>query len=420
MVPPPGRGGPGDPGNCGGGYANQKFNPVATKVPVTETTGEVDTNQFPEAVQLVSGVLTENGIFEAISSYPSAIAVSSDSKTVFATLEGSAALLAFSADLPGGFMGAPEAGVSRSPNGDVAFPPGGFSFRALVPVKTGAAPRGVAVIGDKVFVHSFFDRQVEEVELEEIQDLLEYQSTGIFEKALDLVDSNGAIKTLSTKNARIVTTNTVDADVDAGRRLFFAANNPMMATVGGGVSCATCHFDGRTDGITWTFARGPRQTPNLNVKLENTLPVGWAGNVATVADEGFNTSQKLMGGTGLTMGHTRQIEKFLFNMREIDSPYKNVNDEKVVRGAAVFSNVGCVSCHNGASFTDGKVYSMLSLTAVNTPALKGIAASAPYFHDGSASDLADVIDRASKGEMGTAFTISADEKSDLVAYLKSL
>lgn len=416
---------PTDPGcGGGGGYDDQKFNPVVTKVPTEETTGEVSP-VAPEAISVVSGVsLQENGVtvgFEQLSSYPSAVAVSADSKLVFATLDGSAALIAFPADIVGG-----GPGFGQAPTRDAALPggpmggSGSFSFRSVVPVKTGMAPRGIAVVGDKVYVHSLFDREIAEADLTEIQNILDYTSTGIFEKAADALNPDGSLRTIYTKNARTVATMKISADEDAGRRLFYAANNPMMATVGAGVSCATCHFDNRTDGITWRFSRGPRQTPNLSVKLADTLPVGWAGNVPTVSDEGFNTSQELMGGTGLTHGHTAQIEKFLVNLRDIDTPLKGSNDAAVVRGAALFANKGCNSCHSGASFTDGKVYPMLELEIVNTPALRNVAASAPFFHDGSAETLEDVIDRAAKGEMGAPFVISVDERADMVAYLKSL
>lgn len=420
---------PGGMGGCGGGgYDNQKFNPVATKVPLVETDGTVDVNLVPEAIQLVTGVAVQDKAtgqvigFENLNSYPSAVAVSGDSTMVFATLEGSAALIAFSADLPGGPVGVPvaEAGAPRTPNSDVAFPPGGFSFRSIVPVRTGAAPRGVAVVGDKVYVHAFFDRQVQEIAMDDIQKFVDFQSNGFFDKGADILNNDGSLKTLTAANPRTVSANTIDPDVDAGRRLFYAANNPLMSSVGAGVSCVTCHFDNRTDGLVWHFDRGPRATPNLSTHIEDTLPVGWAGNVPTAADEGFNTSQKLMGGTGLSTTDASHIQKFLYGLREIDSPNKGVSNDAVVRGAAVFANVGCNSCHSGASYTDGKVYSMLGLDVVNPPSLKGIAATAPFFHDGTSESLESVIERAANGEMGARFNISAAEKADLVEYLKSL
>ncbi len=52
-----------------------------------------------------------------------------------------------------------------------------------------------------------------------------------------------------------------------------------------------------------------------------------------------------------------------------------------------------------------------------TPSMRGLAARAPYFHDGSASTLLDVV-RFYETSLSFAFT--ADEESDLVAFLSAL
>ena len=51
------------------------------------------------------------------------------------------------------------------------------------------------------------------------------------------------------------------------------------------------------------------------------------------------------------------------------------------------------------------------------PGLRGLAARPPYFHDGSAATIADVVDHY-EGHFGIAF--SGDEKRQLVAFLESL
>jgi hypothetical protein len=158
----------------------------------------------------------------------------------------------------------------------------------------------------------------------------------------------------------------------------------------------------------------------LAENLKDALPVGWAGNVPTVADEGFNTSQKLMGGAGITTEQTAALQAYLFSLRTVDTPMKGSEDARVQHGAALFSQVGCIACHNGPSHTNNQIYSMFGLDKVKTRPLASIAASAPYFHDGTAAALEDVVDRASAGEMGTPFTITANDKADLILFLKSL
>jgi len=58
--------------------------------------------------------------------------------------------------------------------------------------------------------------------------------------------------------------------------------------------------------------------------------------------------------------------------------------------------------------------------AANTPGLRGIAATAPYLHDGSLKSLRSVLEWARNGEMGDTSMLSDDELDALEAYLRSL
>ncbi len=62
----------------------------------------------------------------------------------------------------------------------------------------------------------------------------------------------------------------------------------------------------------------------------------------------------------------------------------------------------------------------LTSVVANTPGLVGVAATAPYFHDGRAKDLAELIEIAEQVGMGKVDHLSASEKADLEAYLRSL
>jgi hypothetical protein len=58
---------------------------------------------------------------------------------------------------------------------------------------------------------------------------------------------------------------------------------------------------------------------------------------------------------------------------------------------------------------------------VDTPGLKGIWETAPYLHDGSAATLSDVFGSGDPlGNHGAVQTLSADEQTDLCAYLAQL
>ena len=55
------------------------------------------------------------------------------------------------------------------------------------------------------------------------------------------------------------------------------------------------------------------------------------------------------------------------------------------------------------------------------PGLRGVRATAPYFHDGSAATVAAAVERVTSVVTSVAsVTFTAEEKAALVEYLKSL
>jgi mono/diheme cytochrome c family protein len=100
-------------------------------------------------------------------------------------------------------------------------------------------------------------------------------------------------------------------------------------------------------------------------------------------------------------------------------------------GAVVFRTAGtCTSCHTGPALGGGGRVHDPSATGMDplyasrgttggyraTP-LRGLWQHAPYFHDGAAATLADVVDHYD-GHLN--LSLSAEEKRLLVEYLKSL
>jgi mono/diheme cytochrome c family protein len=106
------------------------------------------------------------------------------------------------------------------------------------------------------------------------------------------------------------------------------------------------------------------------------------------------------------------------------------------RGKALFDDAGCASCHSGPGFTDSAFGALHdvgtlgvgsgqanggALTGLDTPTLRGLWATAPYLHDGSAATLADVVGpRNPTGQHGPTHLMTAAERQDLVAYLLSI
>ncbi|HRN87665.1 tryptophan tryptophylquinone biosynthesis enzyme MauG [Hyphomicrobium sp.] len=121
--------------------------------------------------------------------------------------------------------------------------------------------------------------------------------------------------------------------------------------------------------------------------------------------------------------------------------------EAAKRGFLVFNEAGrCAKCHSSWRLTDDSFHDIglesddigrgqfappsvvIMQHAFKTPTLRDFRLSGPYMHDGSMASLDEVIDHYEDGgkkrpslspEM-QAVTLSAQERADLIAYLKTL
>ena len=84
--------------------------------------------------------------------------------------------------------------------------------------------------------------------------------------------------------------------------------------------------------------------------------------------------------------------------------------------------LGCRSCHDGASYTDQQLHKLAgTLDKSDTPSLRGLASSAPYFHDGSAATLEALLrDRGAVHGMAETSKLTDAQVTDLSAFLETL
>ncbi len=115
-------------------------------------------------------------------------------------------------------------------------------------------------------------------------------------------------------------------------------------------------------------------------------------------------------------------------MRSIASPAPGDFDETLAEvGFELFHGAAnCASCHLSAEFTGPGLHSITATppagglaAGIKVPGLRGISRTAPYFHDGSAADLAAAVDRLVERGMGIP-NLTSEERSALIEYLKSL
>ncbi|MEL1265717.1 cytochrome-c peroxidase [Pseudoxanthomonas putridarboris] len=97
-----------------------------------------------------------------------------------------------------------------------------------------------------------------------------------------------------------------------------------------------------------------------------------------------------------------------------------------LRGYRTFKTAGCVSCHQGAN-VGGNIYqrsgifepaALHGVDRLRVPSLRNVAATAPYFHDGSATTLAQAIESMGRAQLGVE--LDPADVADISAFLETL
>lgn len=246
-----------------------------------------------------------------------------------------------------------------------------------------------------------------------------------FAKELATVDlAAGAVAraTLARRDEALVS-----PELARGRALFHSTVDARIS--GDHRACASCHPDGRDDGLVWSSPDGPRQTKHIAGTVVDAAPFGWFGEHATLREHLRVTMQNL-GGSGLEIdvpGAEDDLQALMAYVRSLPVPRAHrVEAELAARGRVIFTSEeqGCEGCHR-AGGTDGLAYDVGSGSTAersarfDTPSLRRIAGSPPYFHDGRFPTLAALL-RARDVRMGHPADLSDDDRAALETYLKTL
>jgi mono/diheme cytochrome c family protein len=351
---------------------------------------------------------------DARRSHLTSLTYSLEGLAVFASMESSGSVVAVPTTMLRQTLGQKASRASDSVNLFLEQHPH-LEHRPVQVVQSEGGPRGVAILPDgRAFVDVWLDHGLQSLPTDRAMEGLSI----LVRQHDNLVEADSG-PWIAGPPARIIAEPTLHPDVEEGRRLFITATDPRMSAHGSGTACATCHFEGRTDGLTWEFSNGRLQTPSLAGPVSETAPVTWLSSVPSVADEAMLTSSGRMGGEGLVRSTAELIAAFVDSTPYPTAPPQDL--AAVERGRAIFTgSAQCASCHVGELLTDNLAHAMFDRRAVRTPTLRGIAATPPYLHDGRAATLEELIDITEAGGMGRTSHLSASEKADLVAFLKSL
>lgn len=270
------------------------------------------------------------------------------------------------------------------------------------------------------------------------------------------------------------------ARVKLGQALFF---DPRLSGAGA-MSCASCHepslgwADGRKTSIVGSDVMG-RASPTI-VNLAYNTQFTWDGRKKDLEEHAVGPHRHLSAADftaaaaklGAIPGYqamfasaypgepivvetiAKALAAFQRTVVSNDSPFDRwlAGDSRAMtpeqyRGYKIFtdpSKANCAACHKGPNFTDNGFHNIGIKTAdagrfnirkvaamkgaFKTPTLREIELTAPYFHNGSASTLREVVDYYASGGADRSnlsidlkpITLTELDKDDLVAFLRAL
>lgn len=202
---------------------------------------------------------------------------------------------------------------------------------------------------------------------------------------------------------------------DAGRAVFHRQGGAAMA-------CASCHPEGREDGLVWTFAgEGARRTQSLAGGILARGPFHWVGDMEDLDTLMTDVlTGRMLGGT-LTPSERRSVGPWLDRV-PAPAPAPRADAAAIARGATVYAAARCDTCHGGPLLTTNALADVGTGRAFKVPSLIGVAARAPFMHSGCAATLRDRFTSPCGGgdAHGATSALTAGQLDDLVAYLESL
>jgi mono/diheme cytochrome c family protein len=164
-------------------------------------------------------------------------------------------------------------------------------------------------------------------------------------------------------------------------------------------------------------------------RLQKTGPFGWNGSSSTVQEHLHQTFQRLRG-SGLQEHELAALDSFLHAMHtpRLRAPAPGSDMAKVARGKEIFESAdsACATCHRtDDAFIDRTKHDVGSKakadneTSFDTPTLRFVGATAPYFHDGRYATLREML-LGHDGKMGRTNHLKPADLEALEAYLQTL
>ena len=224
-----------------------------------------------------------------------------------------------------------------------------------------------------------------------------------------------------------------------------AATKAVFNSWGPGKYDPRFNFDGQNGPQVIPPAYGLNGIHSITATGDGTEIAYWNRYVAVTQMGGHGSFSEPRTGVTVTNGTDDLVSSKLAGLQAYQltlaapaAPAGSFDPAAAARGQALFAGVaGCSVCHSGPEFTDANAtlhpasdsmgepeaagvpsYASRSATKqYRTAPLKGVWQHAPYFHNGSAATLDDVVNRYNTRR---SLGLTTPQVADLVQYLKSL
>ena len=193
-------------------------------------------------------------------------------------------------------------------------------------------------------------------------------------------------------------------------------------------SCASCHPEGRSDGMNWDEGADGWGTPKNTKSMLYALRTPPAMSIGCVDAAELNVAESLH-----FVYYNRDIDEKMINavsdylrsLTPVDSPYLNEDGtytEAALKGKKLFEEVGCATCHPAPLYSDMQLHKSPYIgqdgtwedRMMATPTLVEVWRSRPYGFGGMATDMKELVKTFANREL------TDEEASNLAEFVLSI